>query len=63
LVIDRMDLVELRVRDFVDELVKLVRDEEVRVKVFAVMDSVRSGMRICALLMRGYWRCKDWIRR
>jgi hypothetical protein len=42
LVIDRMDLVELRVRDFVDELVKLVRDEEVRVKVFVVMDSVRG---------------------
>jgi hypothetical protein len=42
LVIDRMDLVELRVSDFVDELVKLVRDEKVRVKVFAVMDSVRG---------------------
>ena len=42
LVIDRMDLVELRVSDFVDELVKLVRDEEVRIKVFAVMDTVRG---------------------
>jgi hypothetical protein len=42
LVIDRMDLVELRVSDFVDELVKLVRDEKVRIKVFAVMDTVRG---------------------
>ena len=32
----------LRVSDFVDELVKLVRDEGVRVKVFAVMDTVRG---------------------
>ena len=40
LVMDRMDLVGLRVNYFVDELVKLFRDDEVSVKVFAVMDRV-----------------------
>lgn len=42
LVIDRMDLVGMKVSYFMDELVKLVRDEGVKVKVFAVMDTVRG---------------------
>lgn len=42
LIIDRMDLVEMKVSYFMDELKKLVRDERVRVKVLAVLDTVRG---------------------
>jgi hypothetical protein len=42
LIIDRMDLVEMKVSYFMDELVKLVRNENVRVKILAVLDTVRG---------------------
>ena len=42
LVIDRVDLVEMRVSYFMDELQKLVGNEKVRVKVLAVLDTVRG---------------------
>jgi hypothetical protein len=42
LIIDRMDLVEMKVSYFMDELVKLVRNDSVRVKVLAVLDTVRG---------------------
>jgi len=42
LVIDRVDLVEMRVAYFMEELQKLVGNERVRVKVLAVLDTVRG---------------------
>jgi len=42
LVIDRLDLVEVRVSYFMDELVALVRNEGCAVKVMAVVDTVRG---------------------
>ncbi len=42
LIIDRVDLVEMRVNYFMEELKKLVRDDGLRVKVLAVLDTVRG---------------------
>ncbi len=66
-VIDRMDLVGLRVIYFMNELVKVVRDEGVRVKVFAVVDTIRGDWDedLCVvdervLVVQGnFWGCID----
>jgi hypothetical protein len=42
LVLDRLDLVECRIGDFMDELAGLVKHEACFVKVFAVMDEVKG---------------------
>jgi hypothetical protein len=42
LVLDRLDLVECRIGDFMDELTALVKNEACFVKVFAVMDEVNG---------------------
>jgi hypothetical protein len=42
LIIDRLDLVEVKVSYFMEELEKLVKEEGVKVKVLAVMDTVRG---------------------
>jgi hypothetical protein len=42
LIIDRLDLVEVKVGYFMEELGRLVKEEGVRVKVLAVMDTVRG---------------------